>query len=379
MKMGKEACENIGHIDEFEATSPIIVEGSYETEEKRQKTEQRDNEEHNNLWKNKYDREQSAVDQAKPALWKRIVGFGLMITIFKNIINGFSDLIVKKIVGINPVTLVFFRSIISLSIAMPLAIVKDQPPFPENQSVKDRVLLVTRCVIGCLHVSISYFALQQMPLSVQKIILSTRPVFTIIFARIFLKESCGLVECVSIVLMMAGIVLVIKPPFLFQQVMDVGYKEWFLLSSILLFISNAIQSNVSIILRHLRKQSVVSLNSSREIIYVIMTFLIIFCVGLEMFTPSWEVRLKILVLGVSCSITSAMNIIALKLEEAGKIALLDRSSAIIIALVIQTTVFHEIPDSLSWVGMLLVLGAVILTGVYKVWMAKKSRDVLSKS
>ena len=179
--------------------------------------------------------------------------------------------------------------------------------------------------------------------------------------------------------MMAGIVLVIKPPFLFQQVMDVGYKEWFLLSSILLFISNAIQSNVSIILRHLRKQSVVSLNSSREIIYVIMTFLIIFCVGLEMFTPSWEVRLKILVLGVSCSITSAMNIIALKLEEAGKIALLDRSSAIIIALIIQTTVLHEIPDSLSWVGMLLVLGAVILTGVYKVWMAKKSRDVLSKS
>ena len=51
MKMGKEACENIGHID-YEATSPIIVEGSYETEEKRQKTEQRDNEEHNNLWKN---------------------------------------------------------------------------------------------------------------------------------------------------------------------------------------------------------------------------------------------------------------------------------------------------------------------------------------
>ena len=254
---------------------------------------------------------------------------------------------------------------------MPWGILKDQPPFPSNQTAKDRVLIVARGVIACLQVMASYFALKQMPLGVQKMILSTRPVFTIIFARFFLKESCGLVECVTIILMLTGLVLVIKPPFLFTQQLESGYTEWFLLSALLLFLSTAIHSNVSIILRHLRKQSVVSLTSSREIVYVIMTFTIIFCAGIELFTPSWEDRLKIFVLSVSTIITSALNIISLKVEEAGKVAILDRSSAIIIALITQITIFYEIPDILTLVGLFLVLAALLLTGRHKLWQTRK--------
>ena len=33
-----------------------------------------------------------------------------------------------------------------------------------------------------------------MPLSVEKMIVSARPIFTILFARIFLKEAFGIVE-----------------------------------------------------------------------------------------------------------------------------------------------------------------------------------------
>ena len=195
------------------------------------------------------------IEKNRPVFWKRIAGFGLMLIILKNIISIFADIIVKKIPNIHPVTLILYRSIISLSIAMPWGILQDQPPFPSNQTAKDRVLIVARGVIACLQVMASYFALKQMPLGVQKMILSTRPVFTIIFARFFLKESCGLVECVTIVLMLTGLVLVIKPPFLFTQQLESGYTEWFLLSALLLFLSTAIHSNVSIILRHLRKQS----------------------------------------------------------------------------------------------------------------------------
>ena len=186
-----------------------------------------------------------------------------------------------------------------------------------------------------------------------------------------MKEPCGLVECVTLILMLTGLVLVIKPPFLFTQQLESGYTEWFLLSALLLFLSTAIHSNVSIILRHLRKQSVVSLTSSREIVYVIMTFTIIFCAGIELFTPSWEDRLKIFVLSVSTIITSALNIISLKVEEAGKVAILDRSSAIIIALITQITIFHEIPDNLTLVGLFLVLAAVLLTGRHKLWQTRK--------
>ena len=89
------------------------------------------------------------------------------------------------------------------------------------------------------------------------------------------------------------------------------------------------------------------------------------------FAHQWEDRLKFVVLSVSSIFTSVLNIISLKVEEAGKVALLDRSSAIIIALIIQITIFHEIPDNLSLVGLFLVLAAVFLTGLYKLWQVRK--------
>ena len=46
----------------------------------------------------------------------------------------------------------------------------------------------------------AYFALQQMPLSVQKLIISARPIFTVILARIFLKEPFGKID-VSLILL----------------------------------------------------------------------------------------------------------------------------------------------------------------------------------
>ena len=55
-------------------------------------------------------------------------------------------------------------------------------------------VLINRCLISGVHVMAAYFALQQMPLSVQKLIISARPIFTVILARIFLKEPFGKID-----------------------------------------------------------------------------------------------------------------------------------------------------------------------------------------
>ena len=69
------------------------------------------------------------------------------------------------------------------------------------------------------------------------------------------------------------------------------------MSTILVFFSTALNSNVTIILRYLRKLHVASLASSREIVFVIMTFLIIFIVDVELKTPNLMDRLKIAFVG----------------------------------------------------------------------------------
>ena len=140
----------------------------------------------------------------------RIPFLGLMLIIVKNIFAGVSDIVIKDMTNIDPVTLIFFRSTVMLCLEIPWSLLKDQPPFPPGLTLRERVLQVSRlgscwlfegpghllfrCVLAGLHVLATFFALQQMPLSVQKMILSLKPVFTMLFERIFLKVSIGVVE-----------------------------------------------------------------------------------------------------------------------------------------------------------------------------------------
>ena len=93
----------------------------------------------------------------------------------------------------------------------------------------------------------SYFALQQMPLGIAKMILSSKPVFTLLFARLFLKERVGWVACLAVLFMLAGVVSAVEP---WQaEHLGEGYKDKFFLSAVILFFATALGSNISIILR----------------------------------------------------------------------------------------------------------------------------------
>ena len=84
-----------------------------------------------------------------------------------------------------------------------------------------------------------------------------------------------------------------------RQELSDGYKDWFLVSSGLLVLSTAINSNTSIILRHLRKLHVASLNSSREIIFIILIIIIIFVADIQLHTPDNMDKLKLVFFGIN--------------------------------------------------------------------------------
>ena len=80
--------------------------------------------------------------------WKRVPGFGLLLILVKNLFGGCSDIFVKKLGHVNPVVLILFRSIVSLTISAQWSILTDNPPFPAGNSLKDRSLLIARCLIS---------------------------------------------------------------------------------------------------------------------------------------------------------------------------------------------------------------------------------------
>ena len=55
-----------------------------------------------------------------------------------------------------------------------------------------------------------------------------------------------------------------------------------------------------------------SLSCSRELLYVILSFLAVMVLGLQLPSLPWLQRLKLLGLAVSCLLTSNLNILALK-------------------------------------------------------------------
>ena len=70
-----------------------------------------------------------------------------------------------------------------------------------------------------------------------------------------------------------------------------------MVSTILVFVSTALNSNVAIIVRYLRKLHVASLTSSREIVFIIITFFTIFLMDVQLKTPNLIDKLKIVMIG----------------------------------------------------------------------------------
>ena len=79
-------------------------------------------------------------NEKKESAWKKVVGIGLLITVFKCCIKGIVDTIVISVCDINPIVLIFFRSIIIFSLIIPMGLVKDHPPFPTGQTLQDQLL-----------------------------------------------------------------------------------------------------------------------------------------------------------------------------------------------------------------------------------------------
>lgn len=88
-----------------------------------------------------------------------------------------------------------------------------------------------------------------MPLGVSKMILSSKPVFTILSARIFLKERLFCFDSIPIILMLSGFLLTVQPWNPSSKSLDAGYQNDFLDSALILFAATIFASNSTIILR----------------------------------------------------------------------------------------------------------------------------------
>ena len=113
--------------------------------------------------------------------------------------------------------------------------------------------MIIRGIFASTNIIIKYYALQVLPLADVVMITSTSTVFTVFFARIFLREKIVPADLLSVILIVSGLVFMAQPEFIFG-VNGVTYNDPQILYTLLALIISSvlIGSNMVVILRVLK-------------------------------------------------------------------------------------------------------------------------------
>ncbi len=115
--------------------------------------------------------------------------------------------------GINTVEIVLFRNLFGF-----LAIIVTFKAIPLRQSGGKLYLLITRGVVGTLALFAVFYNLAHIPLAKAVTFVQTAPIFTALFAYIFLKEQLDKTSWIAVLVGFFGILLITKPEgFLFEK------------------------------------------------------------------------------------------------------------------------------------------------------------------
>nr|XP_003223844.2 PREDICTED: solute carrier family 35 member G1 [Anolis carolinensis] len=139
-------------------------------------------------------------------------GLGLFYTVLSAFFFAVASLFLKKIQNLHAVEVSAIRCIFQMSFVLPGMIYQKTGFFgPRNKLV----FLFFRGLFGSSAMILLYYAIQVMPLADAIVITFSSPVFTSLFAWIFLKEKYSLWDLLFTLFTITGVILIARPPFLF--------------------------------------------------------------------------------------------------------------------------------------------------------------------
>lgn len=221
-------------------------------------------------------------------------------------------------------------------------------------------------LVGGMTLSLLYYSFRELPLGDATTIIFSSPVIVIALSFLFLKEPCGVLRILVVCTLFTGVVLVARPPFLFQMHHTESYNLMGYLCAILATFFTAL--------------NIVVMKKCSEIHYSILVLnlscwsfissvFFYFTVSNHEFNKlrlphDWFTWGQIMLVALTGLIGQILVTKALKIEGAGKVSV-TRSLDIILAYVIQVYLFGEKPTSTSLTGAILIIFSVICMGFEK--------------
>lgn len=286
---------------------------------------------------------------------------GLILATLSSLFFSLCSVIVKWMVDVNPMALAAYRYVGVLLPAIPILLYTNEPLFPKGK----RVVLLLRSFTGTAALMMSFYAFRHMALADASVIVFSMPVFTAIFARLFLKETCGLWNVVSVLLTLIGVVMITRPPLVFGETMpmiDDESNHSDLWGAVAAFSSTLFGANAYVLLRALKGIHFSVTMTNFGSFALCQCLFITWLIGALCMPRCGTDRLLIVALALFSFSGQILLTLALQMENAGPVAIA-RSSDIVFAFFWQILFFQEVPNRYSIGGAILVMSSVLLTAV----------------
>jgi len=288
----------------------------------------------------------------------------ILVFVATSVLQGGS--VIAKTMNINPIPLVFLREVFTTLFMMPFLIHADETPFPRG---KRTIMIFCGAVTGILLMA-HFYAVRYLPLADVMMISSIKPISTTLLSCIFLKEACGPLEILNLILVCSGILLVVQPSFMFGST-DQQYTFTMLCIAVSLMLANAFAGIISVILRYLKDMHWSAVAVSTRFFGTVEIAAVCAALGIFCLPECGMERFNVLVLAViGCGVQAAI-IIALKIEEAHVVTVVDNATGIVMANIFQIVFFSDHPNTLKIIGSCLVITSILIIGGQKAWKLEK--------
>ena len=242
---------------------------------------------------------------------------------------------------------VFYRNLISLGIACFMIKNTKVSFFGKKENQK---YLLSRSLLGLMGVILSFYAINYLVLSDASMLNKISPFFVTLFAVFFLKEKLTKIQIPVLIIVFIGALLIIKPQFNFSVV-----------PSLAGFLSAMCAGATYTIIRFLRdreKPSTIVFYFSFVSVVVMFPLMM-----LNYQKPTMIQLLYLIGIGIFAGIAQFALTNAYRYAPASEVSIYDYTSIIFSGL-IGFVVWSEVPDLLSVMGSLLIIGVAIFAFIY---------------
>ncbi|XP_063973878.1 solute carrier family 35 member G1 [Diachasmimorpha longicaudata] len=288
--------------------------------------------------------------------------FGIFLAFMSGTFFTISSGLVKAIRNVDPMVLLGIRAILQIVVMLGVAIRHGKNISGPKGS---RMLIHFQGIVGGMTLALLYYSFRMLPLGDATTIIFSSPVIVIALSFLFLKEPCGVLRVVVICTLFAGVVLVSRPPFIFdshQQSYDVMGYIYALLATFFTALNIVVMRKCAEV-----HYAVLVLNLS---VWILLSAIFFFFViseahhRIRAFPSDWQTWGLICLVAATGLCGQVLVTKALKIEGAGKVSV-TRSLDIILAYIIQVYFFGEVPNSTSIIGAILILMSIMAMGFEK--------------